>query len=64
MNTNEWHIMLTVLAVLWPILVVSLDRAYGRGRTDERLKNIENDLKELRDTFILQPKRYPPSRRH
>lgn len=56
MTQSTANVVIGLIAVLWPILVTALDRAYGHGKTDERLKNIEKDVKEIRDLFVLTPR--------
>lgn len=56
MNPSTAELVIGVIAILWPILITAADRAYGHGKTDERLKNIEQDVKELRDLFVLTPR--------
>lgn len=48
--------IITAVAILWPILITALDRAYGRGETNQRLTQIERDLSEIRGMFTLTPR--------
>lgn len=55
MNQGILNIIIAVVAVVWPILLTTMDRAYGRGEMKGKLNQIERDVSELRGMFILTP---------
>jgi hypothetical protein len=55
-NQDAINTLIAIVAVVWPILVTALDRAYGNGKADERLKHIEEDVREIRSLFVLTPR--------
>lgn len=55
MNQQTLNIVIATVAVLWPILLTAMDRAYGRGQMEVKLSQIERDVSELRGMFILTP---------
>lgn len=55
MNQSPLNIIIAAVAVVWPILITTIDRAYGRGEMRGKLNQIERDVSELRGMFVLTP---------
>jgi hypothetical protein len=53
MTQTTANFILGAVAVLWPMLITALDRAYGRGEMKGKLNQIERDLSEIRGMFTL-----------
>lgn len=55
MNQSILNIIIAAVAVVWPILITTIDRAYGHGEMRGKLNQIERDVSELRGMFVLTP---------
>lgn len=54
-------LVIAAIAVIWPVLLTALDRAYGRGEMKGKLDRIERDVSELRGMFTLTPVNRQPN---
>lgn len=59
MNNNNLVVFVAIGAFIWPILVAIINRSFMNGANEQRIKNIERDVKDIRDYFMLTP-RIPP----
>ena len=63
MSQSTANLIIAAIAVLWPMLITALDRAYGRGEMKGKLNQIERDLSEIRGMFTLTIKSSDPIER-
>lgn len=63
MSQDTLNVIIAAVAVVWPILITTIDRAYGRGEMKGKLDRIERDVSELRGMFVLTPLERTPNRK-